>query len=174
MNEILNFISENTAIILITLSIGWLGILLAYGIIYKRLKRLQDKYNAFIGESSGTQVENMLMDHLKKVEENIATQKEIVERYNHLETDMEECIQKIGVVRYNPFDEMGGNLCFAVALLDKKDNGIVLNGIHSREGSYTYAKPVENGQSKYTLSAEEIQALDMARRKAYRKGVKTL
>ena len=61
-------------------------------------------------------------------------------------------IQKVGLIRYNPFDEMGGNLCFALALLDGNDNGVVLNGIHSRTGSFTYAKPIEMGVSSFSAS----------------------
>ncbi|MBQ5709711.1 MAG: DUF4446 family protein, partial [Anaerotignum sp.] len=76
-------------------------------------------------------------------------------------------IQKIGLIRYNPFDEMGGNLCFALALLDGHDNGVVLNGIHSRTGSFTYAKPIEMGVSTYMLSEEEIKAVEMAKNHAY-------
>ena len=89
-------------------------------------------------------------------------------KYATLEHQLGYCIQKVGVIRYNPFDEMGGNLCFAVALLDEMDTGVVLNGILGREGSYTYAKQIEQGKSTYTLSAEEVQALDMAKRQGYR------
>jgi len=59
---------------------------------------------------------------------------------------------------------VGSNLSFAIALLDGNDNGIVLNGIYSRESTTTYAKSIINGQSKYALSAEEIQAIDIARK----------
>ncbi|MBP3628986.1 MAG: DUF4446 family protein, partial [Anaerotignum sp.] len=60
-----------------------------------------------------------------------------------------------------------GNLCFALALLDGYDNGVVLNGIHSRTGSFTYAKPIEMGVSTYMLSEEEIKAVEMAKNQAY-------
>jgi hypothetical protein len=62
---------------------------------------------------------------------------------------------------------MGGNLCFALALLDGHDNGVVLNGIHSRTGSFTYAKPIEMGVSTYMLSEEEIKAVEMAKNNTY-------
>ena len=75
---------------------------------------------------------------------------------------MEDCIQKIGIVRYNAFKDTGSDLSFALALLDSKDNGVVLNGIYSREMSNIYAKPVEKGVSKYVLSDEEKQAIEKA------------
>ena len=75
---------------------------------------------------------------------------------------MESCVQKIGIVRYSAFRDTGSDLSFALALLDEKNNGVVLNGIYSREMSNIYAKPVENGESTYTLSEEEKQAINKA------------
>ena len=75
---------------------------------------------------------------------------------------MDTCIQKIGIVRYNAFKDTGSDLSFALAMLDEKNNGVVLNGIYSREMSNIYAKPVEKGKSKYTLSEEEQQAIQKA------------
>lgn len=76
-----------------------------------------------------------------------------------LNDQIKECIQKIGVVRYNAYKDSGKDLSFAVALLDEKNNGVVLNGIYSREMSNTYAKPIEEGKSKYNLTEEENQAV---------------
>ncbi|MBQ5708368.1 MAG: DUF4446 family protein, partial [Anaerotignum sp.] len=109
-----------------------------------------------------------------KIQDYYETSKRIEEKYSKLldmVTDMDKTdktkIQKVGLIRYNPFDEMGGNLCFALALLDGHDNGVVLNGIHSRTGSFTYAKPIEMGVSTYMLSEEEIKAVEMAKNHAY-------
>ena len=109
-----------------------------------------------------------------KIRDYYETSKRIEEKYSKLldmVTDMDKTdktkIQKVGLIRYNPFDEMGGNLCFALALLDGHDNGVVLNGIHSRTGSFTYAKPIEMGVSTYMLSEEEIKAVEMAKNNTY-------
>ncbi|HBF66062.1 MAG TPA: hypothetical protein DDW34_10325 [Clostridium sp.] len=109
-----------------------------------------------------------------KLEKYYKNSKEIEGKYGKLldmVTDMDKTmksnIQKVGLVRYNPFEEMGGNLCFALALLDGEDNGVVLNGIHSRTGSFTYAKPIQMGVSIYMLSEEEIKAVQMAKDQAY-------
>ena len=110
-----------------------------------------------------------------KIQEYFDTAKGIEEKYDKLldmVTDMDKTdkskIQKVGLIRYNPFEEMGGNLCFALALLDGEDNGVVLNGIHSRTGSFTYAKPIEMGVSIYMLSDEEKQAVKMAQEQSYK------
>ena len=69
------------------------------------------------------------------------------------------CIQKVGIIRYDAYKDSGSNLSYAVALLDEKNNGVVLNGIYSKEMSNTYAKPIEEGESKYTMTKEESQAV---------------
>ena len=87
---------------------------------------------------------------------------EILTGMKTLEEDLTKCIQKVGMVRYNAFKDTGSDLSFALALLDDKNNGVVLNGIYSREMSNIYAKPVQNGVSSYTVSEEEKQAIEKA------------
>ena len=72
-----------------------------------------------------------------------------------LDNKIKECIQKIGIVRYNAYSDAGNDLSFAVAMLDDKNNGIVFNGIYSREMSNIYAKPIVDGKSKYNLTDYE-------------------
>jgi len=71
-------------------------------------------------------------------------------------------LQKIGVVRFNPFNQIGGDQSFSVALLDADKNGVVITGIFSREGNNVYAKPIEKGESKYSLTGEEREAIGKA------------
>ena len=71
-------------------------------------------------------------------------------------------LQKFGVVRYNAFKEMGGNMSFALAELDYTNSGFIINTVHSREGCYLYIKTVDCGQTEVLLSAEEKEALEQA------------
>ncbi len=73
-------------------------------------------------------------------------------------------IQKIAVIRFNPFSELGGNQSFSLALLDKNDNGAVMTSFYTREGSRVYAKPIKKGKSTYALSKEEIKAIEAAKK----------
>lgn len=137
--------------------------------LWLRLHEQKKRFDFFMG--TGRRPAHNLEMKLEKFYE---SSKNIEENYSKLldmVTDMDKVskskIQKVGLIRYNPFDEMGGNLCFALALLDGNDNGVVLNGIHSRTGSFTYAKPIEMGVSTYMLSDEEVQAVEMAKEKAY-------
>ena len=70
--------------------------------------------------------------------------------------------QKIGIVKYDAFHEMGGDLSFALTMLDENDNGWILNAMHSREGCYTYIKEVVKGQSYIELAEEESESLERA------------
>ncbi len=80
-----------------------------------------------------------------------------------LQKDFMKSIQKIGIVRFNPFKETGGSQSFAIALIDQHKNGVVISSLYSRDRLNVFAKPVENGSSAYQLSDEEQQAITEAR-----------
>lgn len=82
--------------------------------------------------------------------------------YKELDKKTEKCIQKAGIVRYNAYQDTGSDLSFAVCLLNQKNDGVVLNGIYSRDMSNIYAKPIENGVSKYKVTPEEQEAINRA------------
>ena len=72
-------------------------------------------------------------------------------------------IQKVGIVRFNPFKEVGGNQSFSIALLDGNDDGVVITSLYSREGNRIFGKPIKNGKSEYLLSEEEKKAIEQAK-----------
>lgn len=76
--------------------------------------------------------------------------------------NMEAAFQKVGMVKYDAFQQMGGQLSFSLALLDENNNGFVLNSVHSTEGCYTYTKEIKKGECAIALGKEEEQALSMA------------
>ena len=76
--------------------------------------------------------------------------------------DMKFTFQKVGLVKYDAFNEMGGKLSFSLALLNQTNDGFVLNAVHSREGCYTYIKEIVDGNSIIVLAEEEQEALKMA------------
>ena len=79
-----------------------------------------------------------------------------------LNKNQRSSLQKFGIVRYNAFKEMGGNMSFALAELDYTNSGFIINTVHSREGCYLYIKTVDCGQTEVLLSAEEKEALEKA------------
>ncbi|MCR5033021.1 MAG: DUF4446 family protein [Lachnospiraceae bacterium] len=126
------------------------------------LSHLKKRYNQFMkGKNAGT-LEEKIMTLL---EDNrylrAATEKskgDIKDIYKQLTG----CYQKIGLVKYDAFNQMGGKLSFSLALLDGKDNGFILNSVHSTEGGYSYIKEIKNGKSVILLGEEEQQALNQA------------
>ncbi len=83
-------------------------------------------------------------------------------KINNLENTCETTIQKIGVMRFNPFNDVGGNQSFVVVLLDNKNNGFLISSLFIKDGSRVYAKTIKQGKSDYLLSKEEIEAIDRA------------
>lgn len=77
---------------------------------------------------------------------------------------MESAYQKMGLVKYDAFNQMGGQLSYSLALLDENDNGFIINSVHSVEGCYSYSKEIKNGDNQITLSAEEEEALAIAKK----------
>lgn len=84
--------------------------------------------------------------------------KDIRNLYKQIET----AYQKMGLVKYDAFNQMGGQLSFSLALLDENDNGFILNSVHSAEGCYSYTKEIKNGVSAISLGTEEAEALAIA------------
>lgn len=127
-----------------------------------KLKNLSIKYNKFMSGVNGENVEHLLEECISKTNLVISRNKENENHINGIERSLLRCIQKVGIVRYNAFDNVGSDLSFSIALLNENDDGIALSGLYSRESSNSYAKPIIGGKSKYALSAEEIKAIDIA------------
>lgn len=160
------FIQNTTKIDLYLFAvIGALCVILIVSLynMYK-INKMTYKYNRFIRGFTNANIEDSLERFISRVEEVYQKGLEVENHCNEIDRNLLKCFQKLGVVRYNAFDDIGSDLSFAIALLDANDNGFVVNGIYSRESSVTYAKPIEKGSSKYTLSAEELQAIDVARK----------
>lgn len=125
--------------------------------------RMNKKYISFMKKmGNGNNLDEMLRKYLEDVKEIKKDNSEIKAYYTKLDSDIASCIQKVGLVRYNAFRDVGSDLSFAIALLDREDNGVVLNGLYGSESSNIYAKPIKNGNSTYQLSEEEKYALDIA------------
>lgn len=129
-----------------------------------KLKKLKAKYNKFMNGLGNVNIEQLLENCIEKINNMNIRGRELENQINSIERNLLQCVQKVGVVRYNAFENVGSDLSFSVALLDNSDSGIILSGIYARDSSLTYAKPVISGKSKYALSAEEIQALENAKK----------
>ena len=161
MQELINFLRTDNyllflSVIIIILLIGFIILLISN-------MKLKEKYRKFMQKlGNGKNLEDDLSNFMYKVDRVEKQNAEIMNFCKNLEDDLTKCIQKVGIVRYSAFKDTGSDLSFAVALLNEENSGVVFNGIYSREMSNIYAKPVENGNSSYTLSEEESEAIKRA------------
>ena len=161
MNNLLEIIKSDN-FLLISFIINILLLILVLICIFKLIK-ISKNYTIFMNKiGNGHDLDKILKEYLKDVKEIKKDNSEIKAYYTKLDNDVNSCIQKIGLVRYNAFKDVGSDLSFAIALLDNNDNGVVFNGIYGSESSNIYAKPIKNGESTYQLSHEEKYAIEIA------------
>lgn len=123
------------------------------------INKLKKKYNKFMTGKNAKSLENeiiALFEDNKFIKSSIDKNKKDIRT---LYKNMESTFQKIGIVKYDAFNQMGGKLSFCLALLDENNNGFILNSVHSAEGCYSYTKEIINGESSISLGEEEKQAL---------------
>lgn len=161
MNEIIEIMNSDIhGIVSGTLLIVLLILVIVQSI---QLKKLKTRYTNFIKKmSKGNNFEEALRTYIEKVEDVSDRNEEIIKYCKRLDSELEMCIKKVGIYRYNAFKDTGSDLSFTLALLNENNDGIVLNGIYSREMSNIYAKPIKNGESVYKISDEEKEAIRRA------------
>lgn len=128
----------------------------------KKLNRLQKRISKFM---TGKDAKSLEKDIVGLYEDNKFLKINVDKNKKDIRTlykNMEHTFQKIGLIKYDAFQQMGGKLSFSLALLDENNNGFILNSVHSTEGCYTYTKEIKNGECAISLGEEEQQALDMA------------
>lgn len=147
--------------IIILLVIGIVAIVYCI-VLTSKLKKMNEKYEKFMKGKDGKSLEATFTKRFEDIDlllrDNDIKTKEI----QKINENLQIAIQKCGIVKYDAFNEMGGKLSFALVLLDKENNGFVINAMHSREGCYTYTKEIVGGKSFIALGEEEQLALDKA------------
>jgi len=141
------------AVVLLGAWVAWLQ--RSEAVLRRRLRRVLPQ-----GESGG--IDEILDRQLKSVE-SLSERVDALNKLHHeLEHLSQRTIQKVAVIRYNPFADTGGDQSFAIALLDSLGNGVVVSSLHSRTDTRVFAKPVQSGRSKFQLSDEEQDAIKKA------------
>lgn len=127
-----------------------------------KLSKLSKKYKKFMG---GKNAKSLEKDIVGLYEDNKFLKTSMEKNKKDIQSlyrKLEGTFQKVGIVKYDAFSQMGGQLSFSLALLDENDNGFILNSVHSTEGCYSYTKEIKGGLCEISLSDEEKQALDIA------------
>jgi hypothetical protein len=130
--------------------------------LHLHLWQIKGKLKTFFNGKKASDLEGVLFEEIKRLKKAEKDIKQLFKSSKVLEKMASQSIQKVGLVRFNPFKDTGGDQSFVIALLDSKNNGLVISSLYSREGIRIYSKPIEAGQSKYPLSKEEMEALKKA------------
>ena len=153
----------NSDYIIIAMAILLVVLLIVLIVDTVQIISLKKRYKIFMSGKNARNLEKTLIERLDQVDgllaANAANEKDI----KRLFSNMKFTFQKVGLVKYDAFNEMGGKLSFSLALLNETDDGFVLNAVHSREGCYTYIKEIVGGNSIIVLAEEEQEALNMAK-----------
>ena len=161
-SKILKALGIDPGLILIFLLILIVVLIGLYVNVTMKYNRLKSSYTTFMRGKDGRTLEESMMSGFADVESVLKYTKQNRLDIQKINKRMEKSYQKLGIVKYDAFNEMGGKLSFALAMLDNNNTGWIINAMHSREGCYTYVKEIVKGESYVELAEEEAEALDKA------------
>ena len=160
--SILNNLGFDPVYLLIASAVLTLILLVVTVMCLINMRKLYRRYDIFMRGKDAETMENLIVEQMNDIIDLKAQDHYNKDSIRTANKNSRAAFQKIGIVKYNAFKGMGGNLSFALALLDYTNTGVVLNSVHSREGCYLYLKDVERGETEVLLGAEEQEALEQA------------
>ncbi len=155
-------IEANIVALIVALAAIAFVLLVTTLLLWRRAGRLSARFERITRGSEERSLEAILEAHLTRVHEVVRALDAVEARTTILERDLRRAFARVGLVRYNPFEDTGGNQSFALALLDAHGDGFIVSSLHSRYGTRVYAKAVRAGRSDSAVSAEEAEALRVA------------
>ncbi|MDR1766430.1 MAG: DUF4446 family protein [Lachnospiraceae bacterium] len=161
-NSILNKLPFDPVFLLIGLGAVWIVVLVLVIILWVKTRKMYRRYDTFMRGRDATTLEDHIMDQMAEIADLKDKDKINREDIRSLNKQVWTAYQKFGMVKYNAFKGMGGNLSFAFAILNANNTGFILNAVHSRDGCYMYMKLVDKGQTDIVLGNEEREALEQA------------
>ena len=159
-SSILKKLAIDPAFIFLFILILIVVLFVLYVNVTMKYNRLKSSYASFMRGKDGKTLEESMKDKFSEVDAILKITKQNRLDIREISKKMENDYQKLGIVKYDAFNEMGGKLSFALAMLDGNNSGWVINAMHSREGCYTYVKEIVKGESYVELAEEEAEALD--------------
>lgn len=162
MTEIINFINQNQETALILTSVVLLVFFIWNIYLSYNLNKIKKRTRSFFANSEAKDLEEIIYKQIKKTNETDYALKKIIADNKKIKNNLLKCVQKVGVVRFNPFGDVGGNQSFVIALLDNFLNGVIIQSLYSRDGVKIYSKEIKKGKSEYALGKEEEEAIRIA------------
>lgn len=161
-SKILAAIGIDPAYIFILLIMLIILMFLLYVNVNMKYNRLKSSYSSFMRGRDGKNLEESILEKFDELDEIAEICRKNRAELNDLSHEVKNNYQKVGIVKYDAFNEMGGKLSFALTLLDGNNSGWIINAMHSREGCYTYIKEIVRGESYIELAEEEAESLEQA------------
>ena len=161
-SKILETLGMDPGILIISLFV--LVVILFVFVISVNMKytRLKSSYNSFMRGKDGRTLEDSIYERFEELDHLTEATLKNRQAIRKINEEIMSNYQKLGIVKYDAFQEMGGKLSFALTLLDGNNSGYIINSMHSREGCYNYIKEIVKGESYIELSEEEAESLDRA------------
>lgn len=160
--SIMNNLGFDPIYIIIAQAILTMILLVAVIICIFKIRKLYRRYDVFMRGKDAETLEDVIMKQIDDIADLRSQDRANKDSIRVANRNSRAAFQKYGVVKYNAFKGMGGNLSFAVALLDYTNSGFVINSVHSREGCFLYLKEIDRGETEIELGSEEREALEQA------------
>jgi len=157
-----NTINSLAPFIILGMAVIILLLFIMVVVLFKAVGRVENRYRRIMRGTTNKNLEEMLLEKVDSIEEVKEISQKVISELERLENKMKECIQKVAIMRYKAFEDVGSDLSFSIAMLDDKNDGVIVTGIYGRQESTTYAKPIDKGISRYDLSEEELYVLNEA------------
>ena len=162
MSSIFDNLGIDPGIIIIILLVLTIFLLVKSVSSSMRLNRLERKYKTFMKGSDAQSLEKIFVRKFAQIDKLYEAKEDHEHDILFIKKNLEKMFSKYGVEMYDAFDDVGGKLSFALALLDKDNTGLILNAVHSRDNCFLYLKEIVKGESYVMLSQEEVEALRKA------------
>lgn len=162
MAQLNDIVSSNLALVVGGLVCVCVALAVLLAVLFDRVLTLRRRLDALTRGVEGKDLEKVMAKHLESVFRVAVDLAEASERITDLENSAIGHFSRMGLIRFNPFSDTGGNQSFALALLDGRGNGFVVSSLHSRTGTRMYSKAVAAGRADTALSDEETQAIEIA------------
>ena len=162
MDSIINIVNEYSIFIIMGLAIITLLLFIITIVLLSSVKKLEKKYRKMMRGVNNKNLEQALNDNLDNIEKALVKSQDSIDECKNISEELKGCVNKVAIMRYKAFEDVGSDLSFSIAILDSYNDGVIITGIYSRHDSTTYAKPIDKGISRYDLSEEELHVLNEA------------
>ena len=150
-------------VIIIIMMLLIVGLIVTLILTIRQLQNISRKYYALTSGKQAKDLEHIMLTRFEEMDKVKSRMKRYHRDHKTFKGHLDSCYNKMGLVKYDAFDSMAGELSFSLALLNDSNSGFVLTSMHTREGCYTYVKEIIDGNAIIVLSEEEKEALDMAK-----------